>query len=90
VRIALETLDLLELDLPDVRIVMNRAGADVGLETADIEATLRREIAYALPSDRAVPLSVNRGRAVVADDPRSRAARSLMDVSRSLVAAVGR
>ena len=46
VRIALETLDLLELDLPDVRIVMNRAGADVGLDTADIEATLRREIAY--------------------------------------------
>ena len=90
VRIALETLDLLELDLPDVRIVMNRAGADVGLDTADIEAALRREIAYALPSDRAVPLSVNRGRAVVTDDPRSRAARSLMGVSRSLVAAVGR
>jgi pilus assembly protein CpaE len=90
VRIALETLELLELDLPDVRIVMNRAGADVGLDTADIEATLRREIAYALPSDRAVPLSVNRGRAVVADDPRSKAARSLMSVSRSLVATVDR
>src|SRR5689334_5517269 len=90
VRIALETLELLELDLPDVRIVMNRAGADVGLDTADIEATLRREIAYALPSDRAVPLSVNRGRAVVADDPRSKAARSLLTVSRSLVATVGR
>jgi len=89
VRIALETLDLLGLDLPDVRIVMNRAGADVGLESADIEATLRHEIAYALPSDRAVPLSVNRGRAVVADDPRSRVARSLLGVSRSLVAAVG-
>ncbi|HEX5251038.1 MAG TPA: AAA family ATPase [Gaiellales bacterium] len=90
VRIALETLELLELDLPDVRIVMNRAGADVGLDTAEIEAALRREIAYALPSDRAVPLSVNRGRAVVADDPRSKAARSLLSVSRSLVATVGR
>ena len=43
-----------------------------------------------VPSDRAVPLSVNRGRAVVSDDPRSRAARSLMSVSRSLVAVVGR
>jgi pilus assembly protein CpaE len=90
VRIALETLDLLELDLPDVRIVMNRAGADVGLASADIEATLRHQIAYALPSDRAVPLSVNRGRAVVADDPTSGAARSLLGVSRSLLAAVGR
>jgi pilus assembly protein CpaE len=90
VRITLETLGLLELDLPDVRIVMNRAGAAVGLETADIEATLRHEIAYALPSDRAVPLSVNRGRAVVADDPRSPAARALHAASRSLVAAVRR
>jgi pilus assembly protein CpaE len=90
VRIALETLDLLELDLPDVRILMNRAGADVGLDSGDIEQILRREIAYTVPSDRAVPLSINRGRPVTSDDPGSPAARSLAEVSRSLVAAVGR
>jgi pilus assembly protein CpaE len=90
VRIALETLDLLELDLPDVRILMNRAGADVGLDSEDIEQILRREIAYTVPSDRAVPLSINRGRPVTSDDPGSPAARSLAEVSRSLVAAVGR
>jgi pilus assembly protein CpaE len=90
VRIALETLDLLELDLPDVRILMNRAGADVGLDSDDIEHILRREIAYTVPSDRAVPLSINRGRPVTSDDPGSPAARSLAEVSRSLVAAVGR
>jgi pilus assembly protein CpaE len=90
VRIALETLDLLELDLPDVRILMNRAGADVGLDIDDIEQILRREIAYAVPSDRAVPLSINRGRPVTSDDPGSPAARSLAEVSRSLVAVVGR
>ncbi len=71
VRIALETLDLLELDLPDVRILMNRAGADVGLDSGDIEQILRREIAYTVPSDRAVPLSINRGRPVTSDDPGS-------------------
>ena len=75
VRIALETLDLLELDLPDVRILMNRAGADVGLDTDDIEQILRHEIAYTVPSDRAVPLSINRGRPVTSDDPGSPAAR---------------
>jgi pilus assembly protein CpaE len=90
VRIALETLDLLELDLPDVRIVMNRAGADVGLDAQDIEHALRHEIAYTVPSDRAVPLSVNRGRAVTIDDPGAPAARSLAELSRSLVAVVGR
>jgi pilus assembly protein CpaE len=89
-RIALETLDLLELDLPDVRVLMNRAGADVGLEREDIELILRREIDYSVPSDRAVPLSINRGRPVTYDDPGAPAARALAEVSRSLVAAVRR
>ena len=90
VRIALETLDLLELDLADVRVLMNRADADVGLDGEDIEQILRHEIDYMVPSDRAVPLSINRGRPVTSDDPGSLAARSLLAVSRSLVAAVDR
>jgi pilus assembly protein CpaE len=90
VRIALETLDLLELDVADVRVVMNRADTDVGLDTKDIESMLRHQIDYLIPSDRAVPLSINRGRPVVADNPRSRAALALEEVARSLLAAVGR
>ena len=90
VRIALETIDLLELDLADVRVLMNRADADVGLDSRDIEAMLRHEIDYMVPSDRAVPLSINRGRPVTSDDPRSRAAQALEEVAQSLLAAVGR
>lgn len=90
VRIALETLELLELDLADVRVLMNRADADVGLDGKDIEAMLRHEIDYMVPSDRAVPLSINRGRPVTSDDPRSRAAQALEEVAYSLLAAVGR
>ena len=90
VRIALETIDLLELDLADVRVLMNRADADVGLDGRDIEAMLRHEIDYMVPSDRAVPLSINRGRPVTSDDPRSRAAQALEEVAHSLLAAVGR
>jgi pilus assembly protein CpaE len=90
VRIALETLDLLELDLPDVRILMNRAGADVGLDVSEIEAVLGREIAYTVPSDRAVPLSINRGRPVTSADPDAPSARALAEIGRSLVASVGR
>jgi pilus assembly protein CpaE len=89
-RVALETLNLLELDLPDVRILMNRSGADVGLETAEIETVLGREIDYTVPSDIAVPLSVNRGRPVTSADPDSPAARALASIGRSLVASVGR
>ena len=88
VRITLETLDLLELDLADVRVLMNRADTDVGLDGKDIEAMLRHEIDYMVPSDRAVPLSINRGRPVTSDDPQSRAARALEEVA--AVAARGR
>ena len=88
-KIALETLDLLEMNLPDVRILMNRSGAKVGLEDRDVERTLRREITYTLPSDKAIPVSVNRGQPVVIDNPKSRVARSLAEMGRSLQGAVG-
>jgi pilus assembly protein CpaE len=88
-KIALETLDLLELSVKDIRIVMNRSGAKVGLEDRDVERTLRREITYTISSDKAIPVSVNRGQPVVIDAPKSRVARSLFDMAASLEAAVG-
>ena len=88
-KIALETLDLLEMNLADMRILMNRSGAKVGLEDRDVERTLRREITYTLPSDKAIPVSVNRGQPVVVDNPKSRVARSLQEIAHSLHAAVG-
>ncbi|MGZ4482517.1 MAG: AAA family ATPase, partial [Gaiellales bacterium] len=88
-KIALETLDLLEVDLTDIRIVMNRSGAKVGLEDRDVERTLRRQITYTLPSDKSIPISVNRGQPVVIDAPKSRVARSIFDMARQLDAAVG-
>ena len=39
-KIALETLELLEVNQLDVRILMNRSGAKVGLEDRDVERTL--------------------------------------------------
>jgi len=88
-KIALETLDMLEMTLRDTRILMNRSGAKVGLEDRDVERTLRREITYTLPSDKAVPISVNRGQPVVVDNPKSRVARSLLEIAQSLHGAVG-
>ena len=83
-KIALETLELLEVSLADVRILMNRSGAKVGLEDRDVERTLRREITYTLSSDKAIPISVNRGQPVVIDAPKSRVAKSFYDMARSL------
>ena len=88
-KIALETLELLEMEVKDVRILMNRSGARVGLDDRDVERTLRREITYTLASDKAIPISVNRGQPVVIDAPKSRVARSFYDMARSLDAVVG-
>ena len=54
-----------------------------------MERTLRREITYTLASDKAVPISVNRGQPVVLDNPRSRVSKSLQDMARSLDGVVG-
>jgi pilus assembly protein CpaE len=88
-KIALETLELLEMNVKDVRILMNRSGARVGLDDRDVERTLRREITYALSSDKAIPISVNRGQPVVIDAPKSRVAKSFYDMARSLDAVAG-
>jgi pilus assembly protein CpaE len=88
-KIALETLELLEMDVKDVRILMNRSGARVGLDDRDVERTLRREITYTLSSDKAIPISVNRGQPVVIDAPKSRVAKSFYDMARSLDSVVG-
>jgi pilus assembly protein CpaE len=84
-KIALETLELLEMRVKDVRIVMNRSGAKVGLEDRDVERTLRRQITYTISSDKAIPVSVNRGQPVVVDAPKSRVSRSLQDMALGLV-----
>jgi pilus assembly protein CpaE len=88
-KIALETLELLEMKVKDVRILMNRSGARVGLDDRDVERTLRREITYTLSSDKAIPISVNRGQPVVIDAPKSRVAKSFYDMARSLDAVAG-
>jgi pilus assembly protein CpaE len=88
-KIALETLELLEIEVKDVRILMNRSGARVGLDDRDVERTLRREITYTLASDKAIPISVNRGQPVVIDAPKSRVAKSFYDMARSLDSVVG-
>jgi pilus assembly protein CpaE len=79
VRLAMQTLELLSFPASRVRYVMNRANADVGLKMREIEAALKVKIAAELPSDKSVPVSVNRGNPVVLAEPRA-------DFSRAIVA----
>jgi pilus assembly protein CpaE len=69
VRLSLQTLDLLSFPQERIRVVLNRANTNVGIKHAEVERALETKIRHDLPSDRAVPLAVNRGKPVVlADD----------------------
>ena len=71
VRLALQTLELLSYPGSKIRYVMNRANSQVGLKPRDVEAALKVKISFELPSDRTVPLSVNRGEPAVLCEPRA-------------------
>ena len=61
--------------------VLNRADTQVGLEVADVEHALGMKAAAALPSSRAVPLSMNQGRLVVLDEPETPVGRQLLTLA---------
>jgi pilus assembly protein CpaE len=82
VRLGLQTLELLSFPNERVRVVLNRANTNVGLKRNEVEETLRAKVHVELPSDRAVPMAVNRGKPVTLAEPGadfSKAIRSLAD-----------
>jgi pilus assembly protein CpaE len=71
VRLALGTLEMLSFPSARVRVVLNRANSKVGMKQREVEAALEVKVHYEVPSDRAVPLSVNKGAPAVLSDPGS-------------------
>jgi pilus assembly protein CpaE len=76
-KIGLQTLRLLHIPASKVKLTLNRANSKVKLDIADVERTLQMKADCLLPSDIAVPQSINKGVPVVIDAPRSGVARNL-------------
>ena len=85
VRLSLQTLELLSFPPNRIRMVLNRANSNVGLKRSEVEAALETKISFELPSDRAVPLSVNRGQPVVLAEPGCDFARAIKDLATTIV-----
>lgn len=68
-KLSLETLQLISFPPENVRVVVNRADAKVGLSVSDVEKATRHEVAARIPSSRDVPAATNRGVAIAVDDP---------------------
>jgi pilus assembly protein CpaE len=87
VRLSLQTLELLSFPTKRIKVVLNRANSNVGLKRSEVEAALEVKVAYEVPSDRAVPVSVNRGSPAVISESGSEAARALRQMAETLLPA---
>ncbi|MEP6910764.1 MAG: AAA family ATPase [Actinomycetota bacterium] len=85
VRLSLQTLQLLSFPPERVRVVLNRANSNVGMKKGEVEAALEAKIRFEIPSDRAVPLAVNRSNPAVLSDPKSDFSRALRDMAKTLM-----
>jgi len=85
VRLSLQTLQLLSFPPDRIRVVLNRANSNVGMKRGEVEAALEAKIRFEVPSDRAVPLAVNRANPAVLSDPKSDFGRALREMSKSLL-----
>ena len=83
---ALETLLTIGLPRERFRIVLNRADSKVGLDAADVERVMKIQVDTMVPSSRLVPMSLNKGRPVVIEEPNSEVAQSIKQLARRFVA----
>ncbi|MDQ6806295.1 MAG: AAA family ATPase [Actinomycetota bacterium] len=60
-KLGLETLERMEYDRRRVKVLLNRANTNVGIERDDVLAILGRDVDFQLPSDREITRSINQG-----------------------------
>jgi pilus assembly protein CpaE len=84
VRLSLQTLELLSFPTKKVRLVLNRSNSKVGMKESEVENALDRKVRFQVPSDRAVPIAVNRGAPVVLSDSGSDFGRALRTVAKAV------
>jgi pilus assembly protein CpaE len=87
VRLALQTLELLSFPQERVRLVLNRANSKVGMKPGEVESALEVKVRFSVPSDRAVPIAVNRGNPAVLSETRADFSRAIREMSKAIVPA---
>jgi pilus assembly protein CpaE len=85
VRLSMQTLELLSFPASRIKFVLNRANSKVGMKKKEVEGALDVTIGFEVPSDRAVPLGVNRGAPPAVADPGSDFAKAIRVVAKSLL-----
>lgn len=84
-KIGMQQLDLQAVAGPKLKLVLNHANAKVKLDVKEIERVLGMSANFPIPDDLAMPISVNAGRPVVVDEPKSPVSRALDHIAESLL-----
>jgi pilus assembly protein CpaE len=84
-KIGMQQLDLQAIAGPKLKLVLNHANAKVKLDVKEIERVLGMSANFPVPDDLAMPISVNAGRPVVVDEPKSPVSRALDCIADSLL-----
>jgi pilus assembly protein CpaE len=85
VRLSLQTLELLSFPASRIRFILNRSNSKVGMKKKEVEGALDVTIDFEVPSDRAVPLGVNRGAPPAIADAGCDFARAIKGVAKALL-----
>jgi pilus assembly protein CpaE len=87
VRLSLQTLELLSFPTERIKFVLNRANSKVGLKPKEVEAALKTRLHFEVPSERTVPLTVNRGNPAVLSESGAEFSQSIRKLASSLLPA---
>jgi pilus assembly protein CpaE len=87
VRLSLQTLELLSFPSHRIRFVLNRANSKVGLKRKEVEAALKMKVEIEIPSERTVPLCVNRGNPAVLAEPSADFSKAVRELAKSILPA---
>jgi pilus assembly protein CpaE len=84
-RLGLDTLELMGHPAEQVRVVLNRAGTNVGISDSDAVQILGRTPDVLVPSDREIPVSINDGVPITLSGSRSMAALAVNSLAEMFV-----
>jgi len=84
VRLALQTLELLAFPQNRIRVVLNRANSKVGMKRSEVEGALEVKVRFEVPSDRAVPIAVNRGNPAVLAESGADYSKAIREMAKGL------
>jgi pilus assembly protein CpaE len=89
VKVALETLDLLNIAVDHRQLVLNRADDSVGLDDTKVEQILSMPVSVPIPTSTDIAAATNAGTPIVVSQPNHAASRAFQSLAKSLSSGLG-